>query len=62
MNCRTNTESKNQRVEKTNNDKPMLLSKCAVGDSKKSRFIKEEEANRLLSSLGMNLLLSKVSN
>ena len=62
MNCRTNTESKNQRVEKTNNDKPMLLSKCAVCDSKKSRFIKEEEANRLLSSLGMNLLLSKVSN
>ena len=31
----------------------MVLSKCAVSDSKKSRFIKEQEANRLLSSLGI---------
>ena len=62
LNCRTNTENKNQSVEKTNNDEPMLLSKCEVCDSKKSRLIKEEEASRLLSSLGMNLLLPKVSN
>ena len=46
LNCRTNTENKNQSVEKTNNDEPMLLSKCEVCDSKKSRFIKEEEANK----------------
>ena len=31
----------------------MLLSKCAVYDSKKSRFIKEQEASGLLSSLGI---------
>ena len=29
----------------------MLLSKCAVRDSKKSEFMKEQEANGLLSSL-----------
>ena len=29
----------------------MLLSKCAVCHSKKSKFIKEQEARRLLSSL-----------
>ena len=29
----------------------MLLSKCAVCDSKKWKFIKEQEASRLLSSL-----------
>ena len=30
----------------------MLLSKCEVDDSKKSKFIKEQEASGLLSSLG----------
>ena len=33
---RKKTESKNSRVAKTNKEKPMLLSKCAVCDSKKS--------------------------
>ena len=37
----------------------MLLSKCAVCDSKKSKFIKEQEANGLLSSLGIKTPLSK---
>ena len=31
----------------------MLLSKCAVCDSKKSKFIKQQEASGLLSSLGI---------
>ena len=31
----------------------MLLSKCAGCHSKKSKFIKEQEARRLLSSLGI---------
>ena len=31
----------------------MRLSKCAVCDRKTSRFIKEQEASRLLSSLGL---------
>ena len=34
----------------------MLLSKCKVCDSKKSKFIKEREASGLLSSLGINTL------
>ena len=38
----------------------MLLSKCAMRDSKKSKFIKEQEAIRLLSSLGIKTLLSKI--
>ena len=38
----------------------MLLSKSAVRDSKKSRFIKEEEGSGLLSSLGIKTPLSKV--
>ena len=38
----------------------MLLSKCAVCESKKQKFIKEEEASGLLSSLGIKASLSKV--
>ena len=38
----------------------MILSKCAICGSKKSRFIKNQEAKGLLSNLGVKTLLSKV--
>ena len=38
----------------------MVLSKCAVCDIKKSRFIKNQEAKGLLSNLGVRTPLSKV--
>ena len=38
----------------------MLSSKCAICDSKKPRFIKNEEAKGLLSNLGVRVALSKV--
>ena len=38
----------------------MLSSKCAVCDSKKSRFMKEQEAKWLLSSLGIKAPLSNI--
>ena len=38
----------------------MLLSKCAKFCSKKSRFIKNQEAKVLLSDLGLRTPLSKV--
>ena len=58
--CRKNTESKNPKVARTNNGKIMLSSKCAVCDSKKSKFIKQQEPTGLLSSLGIKTTLSKV--
>ena len=36
----------------------MLLLKCAVCDSKKSKFIKEQEASGLLSGLGIKVPLN----
>ena len=39
----------------------MILSKCAICSSKKSRFTKSQEAKRLLSNLGIRTPLSKVS-
>ena len=38
----------------------MLLSKCAICGSKKSRFIKDQEAKGLLSNLDIRTPLSKV--
>ena len=37
-----------------------FLSKCAVCGSKKSKFMKEQEAEGLLSNLGIKTPLSKV--
>ena len=39
----------------------MILSKCTICDSKKSKYIKEQEAKGLLSNLGIRTLLSKIS-
>ena len=49
MKIKKNIESMNVRVSKTSNWEKMLLSKCAVCNSKKSKFIKEHEARELLS-------------
>ena len=38
----------------------MILSKCAICDSKKSRFIKNQEAKGLLSKLGIKTPLSTI--
>ena len=61
LKCRKDTENINPRVSKTSNGKTMLLSNCAICDSKKSRFIKNQEAKGLLSNLGIRTPLSKVS-
>ena len=45
---------------KTENDRLILSSKCAVCGNKKSRFIKEQEAKGLLSSLGLKTPLNKI--
>ena len=38
----------------------MILSKCAICDRKKSRFIKKQDAKGLLRKLGIKTLLSNV--
>ena len=42
------------------NGKTMVLSKCAICGSKKSKFIKKQEAKGLLSNLGIRTPLSKI--
>ena len=59
LKCRKNTESKNRKVVRIKNGKIMVLFKCEECDSKKWKFIKEQEAWRLLSSLGKNTPFSQ---
>ena len=61
LKCKKNTEYVNSKVLKTRNGKSMSSSKCAICGSKKSRFMKEQEAKGLLSSLGIKTRLSNIS-
>ena len=54
------TEIKNPNVARAKNGRIKLLSKYAVCDSKKSKFIKQQEASGLLSSLGRKTLFRKI--
>ena len=60
LKCKRNTENKDAKMVKTKNSRLALSSKCAVCGSKKSRFIKEQEAKGLLSNLGIKTPLSKI--
>ena len=60
LKCRKNIENINPRVSKTSNGRTMMLSKCAICDSKKSRFTKNQEVEGLLNNLGVRATLSKV--
>ena len=60
LKCKRNTESINPKLSKTTNGKIMILSKCATCGSKKSKFIKEQQAKGLLSNLGIRTPLNKI--
>ena len=53
LKCKKDTESINSKVSKTTNCKTMMFSKCTICGSKKSKFIKEQQAKGLLSNLGI---------
>ena len=48
LKCRKNTGSKNPKVVRAKNGKTLLLSKCAVCNNKKLKFLKEQETKGLL--------------
>ena len=60
LKCRKNTKNTDPKVSCSRNGRAMILSKCAICGSKKSRFIKNQEAKGLLSNLGIRTPLSKV--
>ena len=60
LKSKKNTESIDPKVSATSNGRTMILSKCAIYGSKKSKFIKKQEAKGLLSNLGIRTHLRKI--
>ena len=60
LKCRRNTNNINPKVSKTTNGKAIILSTCSICGSKKSKFIKQQEAKGLLSNLGLRTPLNKI--
>ena len=60
LKCRKYTKNINPQVCSTSNGKLMILSKCAICNSKKSKFINKQEAKGLLSKLGIKTPLGKI--
>ena len=56
--CRINTKNIDPKISETSNGKTMILSNFAICGSKKSKSVKNQEANRLLSSLGIKISFS----
>ena len=60
LKCKKYTKNINPQVSSTSNGKLMILSKCAICGSRKSKFIKKQDAKGLLSKLGIKIPLSNV--
>ena len=51
LKCRKNTKNINPKISEIRNGKTMIISNCAICGSKKSKFIKKQEAYGLLITL-----------
>ena len=50
-----------QKLQGQKNGRIILLSNCVVCNSKKSKFLKQQGASQLLSSLGIKISLSRIT-
>ena len=60
LKCKKHTKNINPQISSTSNGKMMMLSKCAIYRSRKSKFIKKQDAKGVLSKLGIKTPLSNV--
>ena len=60
LKCRKDKENIIPKVSNTSNGRKKIFWKCSICSSKKTRFIKDQEANGLLRNLGVRTALSKV--
>ena len=60
LKCKNNTKNIDPEISSSSNGRAMILLKCAICGSKNSRFIKNQEAKGLLSTLGIKTTLSNV--
>ena len=60
MKCREDTKNIDPKMVRTKNNRLIMQAKCPVCGIKKSRFVKEQEAKGLLSTLRIKTPLSKI--
>ena len=60
LKCKTNTDNIDPKMFRTKNNRLLMQSKCSVCGTKKSRFVKKQDAEGLLSNLGIKTPLSKI--
>ena len=58
--CKKYTKNTNPKIVRNRQNRLMIRSNCEKCGSKKSRFIKEQQAMGILSNLGIKTSLSKV--
>ena len=58
--CRKSTDNFNSKMMKTKNGRLQWKSKCSVCRNKRSRFVKEQEAKGILSSLVIRTPLLRI--
>ena len=59
LKCKKDTFNIDPKMVKTKNNRLLMQSKCSACKTKKSRFVKEQDAKGLLSNLGIKTPLSK---
>ena len=60
LKCNKDTDNIDPNMLKTKKNRLLMQSKCSVYGTKKSRFVKEQDAKGLLSNLGIKTPLSKI--
>ena len=60
LNCKKLTKNINPQVSSSSKGKFMVLSKCAICGSRKSKFINKQEVKGLFHNLGIKTPLSKL--
>ena len=60
LKCKKTTECGDPVTAKTSDGKIMMLSRCHICGSKKSKFIKKQDRSGIISSLGLKTPLSMI--
>ena len=60
LSCKKDIENINPKMVRTKNNRLMMLSKCAICNNKKSRFI--SQGSGLFDSLGLNTSPNRMKN
>ena len=60
LKCKKNTSNIDPKIIKIKNNRLLLQSKCSICKTKKSRFLKEQDAKGILNNLGIKTPLSKI--